>query len=334
MARDILPCVLAFVACVWSAPVQAEETAVSSQADRALRLLTASDLFSKKAGLLELEALRDPSTLTAVRPFLDDPNPALRAQALATARAIQGAAAIPLLTDALARDRSEIVRRQAANELHELRDPSTVPALTSALQDRRVTVRIAAVEALGAMHDQSVTPAIIEQVRSRDAELRRSSLDALGTLKDSQAKPVMIKRARDRDVNVRRAAVQALARLKDPSTVPVFIRALRDKDDTVRKLAMKALGGLVTNASLPDVGRLLNAGRPVLRLYAIGLLDHLGTPEALALLQARRLREWNDVLKGTLDRSIARLERRLAAATEAAPATAFTPSPSSDAVKP
>lgn len=302
----------------------AGETPVSPEVHRALRLLTASDVFSKKAGLLELEALRDPATLSAVQPFLDDPNPALRAQALTTARAIQGRAAIPLLVGRLAQDRSEIVRRQAANELHELRDPSTAPGLTAALQDRRVTVRIAAVEALGALRDPSVTPAIIRQTRSRDAELRRSSLDALGALQDPQARGALAARTRDRDVNVRRAAVQALSRLKDPSTVPVFIRALRDRDDTARKLAMKALGALVSTDALPDLRRLLNAGRPMLRLYAIGLLEHLGTPEALALLQARRPREWNDTLQEALDRSIRGLTARLAAA---APPAAATPAP-------
>ena len=289
------------------APVCAEEAAVSPEVDRALRLLIASDVFSKKAGLLELEALREPSTDSAVQSFLHDPNPELRAQALTTTRAIEGQAAIPLLTGLLAGDASELVRRQAAVELQELRDPSTIPALLGALRDRRVSVRVAAVEALGAMHDRAVTAAIMQQAGAGDVALRRSSVDALGALRDPQGGPVLIAHTRDRSVIVRRAAVAALHRLRDPSTIPAFIQALRDRDDTVRKLAMKALGQLVTNDALPQLERLINTSRPVLRLYAIALLDHLGTPEALAVLQRRRERELNDTLREALDRAIRHL---------------------------
>ena len=305
--------------------VSAEDAAISPEVNQALRLLMANDVFSKQAGLLKLEALRDPSTMSAVRPFLDDSNPLLRAQALTAARAIQGKSAIPLLVDRLARDRHADVRRQAANELHELADPSTVPPLVSALEDRQVVVRVAAVEALGVMHDRSVTPAIIRQLRSRDAELRRSCADALGGLRDPQAREALIRRTRDRDVNVRRAAVKALHQLKDPATVPAFIRTLRDRDDTVRKFAMKALGELVTNDTLPPLTKLINAGRPTLRLYAIALLAHLGTPEALAVLQARRARELNDVLREQLDISIRYLEHPATASAAWPSAAKSTP---------
>lgn len=295
---------MALAPLLWLRSAAAEELARTPEATRAVHLLAAADLFSQKAGLLELEALREPGTLDAVQPFLDHRNPELRAQALTVARAIQQRAALPLLLDRLALDRDERVRRQAANELRRLADPSTVPALTAALRDRSLTVRIAAVEALGAIKDRSVTTEILRQMRSRHAELRRSAVEALGALRDPAAQPLVAQRTRDRDVNVRRAAVKALGRYKDRGAMPVFIRTLRDRDDTVRQLAMKALAPLLDHDALPQLRRLARAGRPMLRLYGIALLERLGTPEALAALQERRASEWNDTLRRALDGAI------------------------------
>ena len=88
----------------------AEDTAPSQQdlnarATEALRLLNSADPYQRRLGFLRLEALRDPSTVSAIQPYVTSRDPELRASGLRALAAIQGVEAIPLLLHALKTDR-------------------------------------------------------------------------------------------------------------------------------------------------------------------------------------------------------------------------------------
>lgn len=88
-------------------------------------------------------------------------------------------AAIEALANLMLSDPSPRVRANAANSLHKIKDPSTVPALASALKDRSPMVRIPASSALIGLADDSVLDNLIDALGDNDGRVANNAAEAL-----------------------------------------------------------------------------------------------------------------------------------------------------------
>jgi HEAT repeat protein len=160
----------------------------SERADEAAALTESGDPYQRQLGFLRLEALREPGTTALIRHHLASRDPALRAYAVRAFAAIDGAAAVPMLLQALRTDRDPEVRRAALLGLEPLQPSRT-----------------------------DILPAFIKALRDKKTEVRMTAVDIVSRINDPQAKDAIRARAkRERNRNVRRALIAALRRLEGP----------------------------------------------------------------------------------------------------------------------
>jgi HEAT repeat protein len=146
------------------------------RAKDAMALLASDDPYQRQVGFLRLEALRDPSTVEAVRRYLDSTDPERRAEAVRALAAIEGVLAVPRLLAVLRTDKQPLVRRAALLGLEPLAgtSPDVLPAFLAALRDRKPEVRMAAVDIVSRIDDPRARDAIrLRNRRERDRNVRR-----------------------------------------------------------------------------------------------------------------------------------------------------------------
>ncbi|MFA7767064.1 fumarate reductase/succinate dehydrogenase flavoprotein subunit [Streptomyces sp. NRRL S-448] len=201
--------------------------------------------------ILELLALAEESPdLAALTPYLADPDPAVRAAAVAALGETVPAGAGPALAARLA-DAAPVVRAAAAAALRELVEvlpggPELGAGLRAALAVPDPAVRSAALEALRAL-------------RLGDAELYAASLA-------------------DADAEVRIHAVRALVSV---DAVPELAAAAADPAREVRVAVAKGLASVHAPAPAP-LDPLLADADPLVRGAALGALASVGCPDGYA----------------------------------------------------
>lgn len=146
---------------------ETQAQAPSSKATEAIRSLDSEDAYERQAGFLRLEALREPSTATVIRSYLDHRDPDRRAYSLRALAAVEGSQAIPVLLQKLKTDRAPQVRRAAllGLEVFQKMDPAILPAFLQALRDRDTEVRMTAVDAVSRINDPRAREAIQTRYR-------------------------------------------------------------------------------------------------------------------------------------------------------------------------
>ncbi len=147
----------------------------SPRAAEAMELLQSDDPYARETAFLRLEALREPSTVEVIKGYLDHRDQDLRAQSLRALAAIEGASAVPVLLEKLARDRHPTVRIAALLGLEPFQksSPEILPALLKALRDRHSHVRITAVDIVSRIDDPKAREAILarhKRERRRDVQ--------------------------------------------------------------------------------------------------------------------------------------------------------------------
>ena len=174
-----LPLVFLSVVLMRSPAVRGEEvpsTSPSPKAIEAMRLMGSDDPYQQELGFLRLEALREPSTADAVRGYLTSLNPDTRAYSLRALAAIEGAAAVPQLLEALRTEKQPRVRRAALLGLEPLQptNPEILPAFLKALRDRKPEVRMTAVDIVSRIDDPRAREAILlRNKREHERDVQR-----------------------------------------------------------------------------------------------------------------------------------------------------------------
>ena len=160
----------------------------SPRAVEAVHLLESDDPYQRQVGFLRLEALREPSTVEIIRPYVGHKDPEIRAYSLRALAAIEGGKAVPLLLQTLKRDKHPRVRRAALLGLEpfQRQDPDILPAFLQALRDRNTEVRMAAVDIVSRINDPKARDALLmRNKRERRHDVRRIlalAMKRLGTL--------------------------------------------------------------------------------------------------------------------------------------------------------
>ena len=160
----------------------AEFSNTQARLEEALGDLQSPDSFIRQRAFLRLEALRDPSSIDAIRSHLNDKDADTRAFSLRALAAVQGASAIPTLLNALQKDPNPTARRAALFGLEPLQehDPTILPAFIQALKDRKPEVRIVAVDVVSRIDKPQAKQALLERKhREHNHDVRRVLTQAL-----------------------------------------------------------------------------------------------------------------------------------------------------------
>ncbi|MBL8161867.1 MAG: HEAT repeat domain-containing protein, partial [Anaerolineae bacterium] len=209
-------------------------------------------------------------------------------------RMIGTPAVAPLIT-ALA-DAAWHVRSRAAYALGWIGDACAVEPLITALADEDVYVRRRAAYALGQLGDARAVEPLIRALADADAYIRSSASDALKQIGDARAVEPLIRTLADADEVARIHAAAALGRLGDARAIEPLITTLADAAWHVRSSSAAALGQIGDARAVEPLRRALDDRTEVgfgWRVWNVAhaALNRIGTPEALAAVQAWRERE-------------------------------------------
>lgn len=243
--------------------------------------------------------------------------------------AITVEAPFDMLRHQLEHGSSPLARWHAAGALAKKNDPSTVKALSRALQDEKEVwmVRTEAARALGKTRADTALEALIENARTAHPKVRRGVVAALGAFRRERAltalKPIAQKdpsylveaeAARSLGKTREQAALQPLLSMTDRSSWADVIRigvfdglaALRD-DSAVppvlehtqygyptrgRRAAISALAHLGEGKRVREkLEALLDDGDPHVRIEVVGALSTLADPKCRAALRRALERE-------------------------------------------
>ncbi|MFD3468471.1 fumarate reductase/succinate dehydrogenase flavoprotein subunit [Streptomyces sp. NPDC058682] len=272
--------------------------------------------------ILELLALAEESPdLDVLRPYLADPDPAVRAAAVAALGETVPAGAGPALAARLA-DAAPVVRAAAAAALRELVEvlpggPELGAGLRAALAVPDPAVRSAALEALRALRLGDVQ-AYAASLADADPEVRIHAVRALVSV---DAVPELAAAATDPAREVRVAVAKGLASVHAPAPGPLD-PLLADADPLVRGAALGALAsvGCPDGYARTAVAALADAAWQVRAGAAAGL--SAAAPHTAVPALAKALADANaDVRKAAV---LALLAHRDAPEARAALATAVS----------
>ena len=199
-----------------------------------------------------------------------------------------GPAAVPTLTEALAR---EDLRTDVATILGHIGPPAgaAVPALTEIIKtDKAVRARCEALIALGAIGAEATdaVPAVMACLKNPNEKVCYSACYALGRLGPAAigAKFELQKKLTDSDDFVALAAAWALAQI-DPKcsqvaiqSVPLLVKGLADPEPKIRVEAAAALGkiGPLAKEALPALKIAANDRDQLVRAAAAAALQSIG----------------------------------------------------------
>jgi HEAT repeat protein len=184
------------------------------------------------------------------------------------------------------RDPDPGLREAAARAIGEQRVKAALRPLTdAALEDASWCVRLAAVEALGRLGPEAV-PELIPALGDEEEVIQARAARLLGELGDERAFDPLLRCFKDRSWRVRQGAAYGLGKLGHPEALKSLMRLTRDKERMVRSAAARALGELADAHAVGPLNRLLGDESQTVRREAAWALQQIGTPGALAALEA------------------------------------------------
>ncbi len=160
-----------------------------------------------------------------------------------------------LLADLESDDEAD--RRYAAEDLSELKDPASIPALVKALEDTVVAVREAAAEALIAVGTEAVCERVAEFLDVDNTALRNYAVEILERLR-AVSMNTCVKLYASPSHDIRKIAIDALGKneaTRDSEAMDTVTAALDDPHVNVSAAAAEALGRLGGSAALDALSK-------------------------------------------------------------------------------
>ncbi len=202
-----------------------------------------------------------------------------------------------LLGDAL-KDDNWSVRWACAEALAMLNNDAALPLLSACIDDPSWIVQVAVVRALVELGASGMTAELAPLLRSSRKAVREATAEAFGEMGDAGAIPALSQTLkRDADEFVRFAALRAIHHLDPSGARPQLELALSDSSVHLRWFALQQLSAQMNETDLPILKQLLNdhdkpsGENESIHDLAILALQHLGTDESSALLDAVSLAE-------------------------------------------
>lgn len=142
-------------------------------------------------------------------------------------------------------DKDPNLRRQAAEILGQMRNPSAKDALLKVLTDTVPAVRRVATDSLGIMRILSASTQIAQLLETdKDPSVRQTAAIALGYIADSKTVVSLIKGIQDSHEGTRFACINSLGILRDSSAIGALVKELKNPDVRMRTSASYALGNI------------------------------------------------------------------------------------------
>jgi HEAT repeat protein len=209
-----------------------------------------------------------------------------------------GTAGVSLLRQVLLREQKSSMRLAAVHSLERLgsKASSAVQELTRAIQDEDRNVRTAAARALANVGGAAI-PALIKLLKfGTTPEERRIAARALGNLRaiGVPALPILADSLRDPDEGVREATLIAIGEMGAPA-LPHLSNALRkSREWKARWLAAKGLQnlGIAAKPAIPSLVKALNDPNRSVQEEAALALASIGKEGVGALSQAAQKHPW------------------------------------------
>lgn len=224
--------------------------------------------------------------------LLSSPAAEDRAAGIFVLASIHAADALPAISVAIANDKADGVRLQAAEALGYLGLPAGISVLVRAADaDSNVDVRVRAITSLGRIESSEVIAPIQRVLASAHSDSEfEAGLVAAGRRRILELEPDLIKVCTDlgRSEQVRSAAVTALGLMAGPDALGTLVRLTRDPSPAVRFNAIGAIDELHDSSSVDDVIKVINndAEEKFVRLRAASTLARMGTSQAIIALRA------------------------------------------------
>lgn len=215
-----------------------------AQASRWFDQLKSTDQEKRREAVMELSHVEGGAATTALLSGLTDPSPRVRAAAAAGIAERREAAAIPLLTACLAKDKIAFVRKMAAYALGGYQGADRTAALIAGLTDKDAEVRGAAAVSLGRFSDAAALGPLTAALSDGNAFVRAHAARALGINGSAarQAVPQLSKvLISDEDGEAKRQAATALGLIGDRSALPALERSRHDKDPHLVQAAIESI---------------------------------------------------------------------------------------------
>ena len=156
---------------------------------------------------------------------------------------------VPLALEALKVSDSQWLRKEAAEALGKLGDPSVSGALHAAYLDARLEVKQAVVLALRRLGDSALLPRFLDDASTAlsdpDEKVRRRAMGSLVNLDDPRTFPIAVRALTDKDGHVRMAATAVLRKMPSAEALPHWVSALADREDYVRYMAQRRIEEII-----------------------------------------------------------------------------------------
>lgn len=297
---------------------------VPSRIEELVRDLDSDVEDVRKAAVVWLAQMRDPTTLPHLAKRIDDVSPAVRyfaRRAVDELKVRPALEKLPLGPEDIVMNLTAPEREKriaAAMACYALHDPQLLPHLVRAL-DGETDLHVIAtlVKAIGAQRDPAVIPRLVHLLHHTDARVRSNTVDATMLLDDADVLDAVSLLAADVSNRVRSSVALFLAH-RDPQRVHAMVREMIDTDLIWMKdsavYVMHAVGAPWCMPLLEEMATRESPTEPVGRKVAL----------ALGQLRARMAGKQEDPLQlsvGGVDaKEIAAIRARVRAEAEAAKA--------------
>ena len=266
-----------------------------------LHALEDADTDVKVAAADSAIRLRVPAATEAVLGWLAGPDPKLRVEACAVARALPNPRAVTALGRALG-DAEAQVRAAAADSLGAYAgNPDAASPLLGKLDDASPVVRAVIVRSLARLGDERAVVPLVGKAQDSVPEVRQAVARALGDLGDARATQALVLQLRDNVIDVRIEALGALGKLRAADAAFAIAPLVADRTATLRQAEIAALGRIGTATAVralilalgtgddatagferTPVREALVAAGPSAAAEVAAVLDHPASPAAAA----------------------------------------------------
>jgi HEAT repeat protein len=183
----------------------------------------------------------------------------------------------------MARSHMKWTRAHALRILGELKVPSSVPTLLTALEDKDPDVRNVAARSLGRMKLQAAEEALVELLGKTDQSVS-ARIAAICIEMGPRTAPLLIRSLREGAPKARFWAARILGEIKDTRAIRSLGDALADKEPDVRSSSVWALGMIADRASAGMVEPLLHDPVWYVRAHAAEALGRIGDSTAVSVI--------------------------------------------------
>ncbi len=247
---------------------------------------------------------------SALKEFLENPDPELRARAALAVGRIGTSGSGQLLYDLITSDSSMDVVGKAAFAIGLTGEQRFADDLLDLALDQPSKVTVRLVEAGGRLCDTSMANEIKmlgDFLTHPSPEVRDAACMALFRAGAVSMAPQLITLAQNEpDAEVQVAALYALARLGVPEATEVYIRHIADADPYVRTLAVRGLGSSESDEAIHYLTIALNDSDPRVVAQAVSALARKTTPDAKSKLVKKLSLERDEKLKVAIIDALAR----------------------------